>query len=48
LLNPFAGRLSRVIDRSRWIEQRFEAMDSAERRPAQWQLRLLDPTAPSA
>lgn len=39
LLNLLATRLSRVVDRSRWIEERFHALD---RDRAVWELRLLD------
>lgn len=39
LLNLLATRLSRVVDRSRWIEQRFHELD---RTRAVRELRLLD------
>lgn len=42
LLNLFAGRLSRVVDRSRTIEARFAALTDAEHDRAVWELRLLD------
>lgn len=42
LLNLFAGRLARVIDRSRWFDERIEKMQTAERRRAIQELRVLD------
>jgi MFS family permease len=39
LLNLLATRLSRVIDRARWIEEHFSMLD---RKPAVQELRLLD------
>lgn len=39
LLNLLATRLSRVVDRSRWIEERFSELDRSR---AVWELRLLD------
>ncbi len=42
LLNLFAGRLARVIDRSRWIEQRFDELEGEPRLRAQRELRYLD------
>jgi MFS family permease len=42
LLNLFAGRLARVVDRSRDIERRFDDLTGAERDRAVWELRLLD------
>jgi hypothetical protein len=39
LLNVYATRLARIIDRARWIEDRFDALDRAR---AIAELRLLD------
>lgn len=42
LLNLFAGRLSRIIDRSRWFDEKFDGFDEAGRARAVKELRLLD------
>jgi MFS family permease len=42
LLNLFAGRLARIIDRSRWFDQHFESFDEAKRARAVRELHLLD------
>ena len=42
LLNLFAGRLARIIDRSRWFDQNFETFDEPKRARAIRELHLLD------
>lgn len=42
LLNVFALRLNRVVDRARHIETRFTDLGPAEHDRAVWELRLLD------
>lgn len=42
LLNLFAARLSRIVDRSRWFEENFDAFDAAAHDRAVKELRLLD------
>lgn len=42
LLNVLAGRLSRVVDRARALEQVFPGADVAERQRHVWELRLLN------
>lgn len=42
LLNVLAGRLSRVIDRTRALESLHSASSGAERERQVWELRLLD------
>ena len=42
LLNLFAGRLSRVVDRSRDLERRFDTLTGPAHDRAVWELRLLD------
>lgn len=42
LLNVLAGRLSRVVDRARALEQVFHGANPAERQRHVWELRLLN------
>jgi MFS family permease len=42
LLNLFAGRLSRIVDRSRWFDEHFDTFDERRRERAVRELRLLD------
>ena len=42
VLNVLAGRLARVIDRARALEERVLGSDGAERQRQVWELKLLD------
>jgi MFS family permease len=42
LLNLFASRLSRIIDRARWLDEHFDGFDDARRARAVRELHLID------